>query len=229
METNSELNGNREKREPYANNSVVNFDSLDKAKYFKKKINFIKNNDMTAEKIIEGIKWRYTNNSRVWLLFARKKDNKNWDCVQVAQSRENIQSEIKLAIEHIFSEFNPSKVKNYKNSAFYKKVCPDVTKKEDYHECLYSKIGSEYMYFKICLLNVDKYLGLPKSTTAKKNDAERIINICKNQYAEAKIAYQTLSIYWRKTSCGVDGQTILYIKEHEKDFQYEIQKLLLNS
>ena len=50
-----------------------------------------------------------------------------------------------------------------------------------------------------------------------KNDAERIVDICKNQYAEAKIAYETLALFWRKVSSGIDGQTISYIVEHPFD------------
>jgi hypothetical protein len=67
------------------------------------------------------------------------------------------------------------------------------------------------------LLDVDAYLGIEK-TTQKKNDTEIILDICKNQYAEAKIAYQTLAIYWRLFSSGVDGQTIQYIADNKLTF-----------
>ena len=62
-----------------------------------------------------------------------------------------------------------------------------------------------------CFLNVDKYLGIDFDNFTYKNDIERIIQICKNQYAEAKIAYQTLAVYWRLYSSGIDGQTISYL------------------
>ena len=79
--------------------------------------------------------------------------------------------------------------------------------------------GYEGSEFKICVLNVDKYLGLKKVEKNNKNDAERIIEICKNQYAEAKIAYQTLAVYWRKVSSAIDGQTISYAVEHRSEFE----------
>ncbi|MBO4750593.1 MAG: hypothetical protein J5546_09770, partial [Lachnospiraceae bacterium] len=53
--------------------------------------------------------------------------------------------------------------------------------------------------------------------TGKKSDAERIIEICKNQYAEAKIARQALAVYWRQFPSGVDGQTICYFAEHPEE------------
>lgn len=81
------------------------------------------------------------------------------------------------------------------------------------------KIGNESDEFKICVLDVDKYLGLEKIAEPNKNDAERIIEICKNQYAEAKIAYQTLAVYWRKVSSAIDGQTISYAVEHRSEFE----------
>ena len=84
---------------------------------------------------------------------------------------------------------------------------------------LYRKIGYEGSEFKICVLNVDKYLGLKKVEKNNKNDAERIIEICKNQYAEAKIAYQTLAVYWRRVSSAIDGQTISYAVEHRSEFE----------
>ncbi len=201
----------RIKREPYKENSVVEYESLNK--YFLNEIEFNRNDGKTAEKIIEEIDVEKTYVSRVWLLFASN-DEKNWDCVQVAQCRENVQSEIESAIKHIYIKFEPFAESEYKNSAFYENLCPPTTGNK-YHEHLYSKIGSEYIYFRICLLNVDAYLGIQQRTTNKKNDAELIIDICKNQYAEAKIAYQTLSIYWRLTSCGVDGQTIKYIADNK--------------
>ena len=79
-------------------------------------------------------------------------------------------------------------------------------------------IGGKYKKFKICFLDVDKYLGI-SSESIRNTDADRIVEICKNQYAEAKIAFQTLAIYWRKYSSGIDGQTLAYIAENPQEFK----------
>lgn len=46
------------------------------------------------------------------------------------------------------------------------------------------------------------------------SDSDCIIEICKYQYAEAKIAFETLAIYWRSYKSGIDGQTIAYISDN---------------
>lgn len=156
--------------------------------------------------------------SRVWLLFARHENGPNdlWESLQVAHSKYNVQREIEEDLKFIFCEFNPDKEDiSFTNSAFYEKVCPNSTVKKDKRELLYSKIGSEYKYFRICFLNVDKYLGT-KQNSSNNTDADRIIEICKNQYAEAKIALETLAVYWNLYSSGIDGQTIAYIRD-ERD------------
>lgn len=71
------------------------------------------------------------------------------------------------------------------DSQFYKRICPIPKRGENYRDILYRKIGYEGSEFGICVLNVDKYLGLKKVEKNNKNDAERNIEICKNQYSEA--------------------------------------------
>lgn len=158
-------------------------------------------------------------NSRVWLLYA--KDNTNqWQCLQVGHSKNNVVEEITTIVDYLFQNNKQNIQKDdFTNSVFYQKVCPSK-KGEEYRKFLYSSIiGNDYTEFKICFLDVDKYLGI--QNCEKNNfdtDADRIIQICKNQFAEAKIAYQTLSIYWRKYSSGIDGQTLSYITEHRSEF-----------
>ncbi|MCM1058054.1 MAG: hypothetical protein NC517_10670 [Firmicutes bacterium] len=78
--------------------------------------------------------------------------------------------------------------------------------------------AKEYKNFRICFLNVDKYLRI-EPTDINKTDADRITEICKNQYAEAKIAFETLAVYWNHYRSGIDGQTIVYIASHTSEFQ----------
>lgn len=209
------MNLKREKREPYKQNESKKYEDL-KRYFFENEIIFDKlGKDKNADKIIKNIDVEKTYLSRVWLLFASN-NNKDWDCVQVAQSRKEVRGEIEDAIINLYADFEAFEESKYTNSVFYKNICPPTTGKE-YNKRLYSKIGSEYTYFRFCLLDVDDYLGIEK-TIHKKNDAEMILDICKNQYAEAKIAYQTLAIYWRLCSSGVDGQTIQYIADNKLTF-----------
>lgn len=181
--------------------------------YFLSEINFSKKENISTKRPKEI--------SRVWILFAEKniaEKNNNWKCLQVGQSKENVFDEINEIMGCITksSDNNNESVTIYKNSAFYENVCPVC--KGDYRKTLYSKIGREYSNFKICFLDVDKYLGLIKSEGQNTNDSERIIEICKNQYAEAKIAYQTRAVYWRQYKSGIDGQTLSYIVNHTSEF-----------
>ena len=156
--------------------------------------------------------------SRVWLLFGSK-DGKEWTCLQVAQSKNNARTEVEEVIELILRKDKASPKKlEFTNSAFYEEVCPKPTKGHGYRELLYQMIGKTYSHFRICFLKVDEYLGL-KPAEQNGSDAERIVEICKNQYAEAKIARQTLAVYWRQYSAGVDGQAISYFAEHPEELE----------
>ena len=199
-------------REPYRKCRVKEYNDFKEV--FKEEIGFSLEDKKfikdKLEKIQEELKY-----SRVWLLFASN-DEKIWRCLQVAHKKNDIRGEIEDVIEFLLSR----PIKNFKdvtytNSAFYEKVCPKPIGIE-YRKFLYSKISKEYKYFQICLLDVDKYLKLNSGNN--KTDTERIIEICKNQYAEAKIAYETLAVYWRHVSSGIDGQTISYIANHTSEF-----------
>lgn len=202
-------------REPYVRCKAEKYTEL--TKFFSKDMTFSKNDDCQTIKQ-KFISEKMYDNNRVWLLFASN-DNNSWDCLQVAQSKKGIQREIEDVIDFLFYEFNPNQDNiKFTNSAFYENVCPKVANK-DYRELLYSKIGNEYTYFRVCFLDVDKYLEIKPNNIPNGTDIEKIIQICKNQYAEAKIAYQTLAIYWRKYSSGIDGQTISYIVDHTSEFE----------
>lgn len=199
-----------QKREPYEKNRVLNYKDLKKFFISQLELNYCK--EPKAHVLTEDY-----NNYRVWLLFAKLEKDK-WTCVQVAHSKNNIKEEIKFVLEHLSKKWDRNDCE-LKDSQFYKCVCPVPEQGEDYRDLLYRKIGNESDEFRICILDVDKYLGLTKVEKNNKNDAERIIEICKNQYAEAKIAYQTLAVYWRKVSSAIDGQTISYAVEHRSEFE----------
>ncbi len=60
------------------------------------------------------------------------------------------------------------------------------------------KLGMRAVSLKFVCLNVDKYFRLKKVEKNNKNDAERIIEICKNQYAEAQNCISELAVYCAK-------------------------------
>lgn len=150
--------------------------------------------------------------SRVWLLFARD-DSKSWECLQVGQSKNNADSEIGTILDYLVLE--KKNVTQKKNSAFYQNVCPEGSE-EEYRNNLYSMIGQKFSNFKICFLDVDKYLTIGQLNA--QNDSDIIIEICKNQYAEAKAAFETMAVYWRAYAPGIDGQTIAYITDNKDRF-----------
>ena len=199
-----------QRREPYEKNRVLNYEDLKEFFISQLELNYCKEPEipMVAE---------VYNNYRVWLLFA-KFEGQRWTCVQVAHSKNNIKEEIEFVLEHLSKKWDRNDCE-LNDSQFYKCVCPVPEQREDYRDLLYRKIGNEGDEFRICILDVDKYLGLKKVEKNNNNDAERIIEICKNQYAEAKIAYQTLAVYWRKVSSAIDGQTISYAVEHRSEFE----------
>lgn len=201
-------------RKPYMNYNSKKYKDL--KKFFSKEIEFSINDN--SEEIKEKLISEDAYVSRVWLLFASH-DNNPLECLQVAHSKKGVQKEITDVIDFLFNSNQDSENISFSNSAFYEKVCPIVTDKEDYRKFLYSKIiSNKYEYFWICFLDVDKYLGTKPNNNINATDTERIIQICKNQYAEAKIAYQTLAVYWRQYPSGIDGQTIAYIVDHPSEF-----------
>jgi hypothetical protein len=206
---------NMEIRDPYKGNCIRSYNELNNYFVPELELRYSKNPKSKDSKIPE-VTEEY-NSYRVWLLFAKFED---WVCVQVAHSKTDVKEEIEFVLKCLPQKWNRNDCElKLKDSQFYKCVCPVPDKGEDYRDLLYRKIGNESTEFIICVLDVDKYLGLEKNAEPNKNDAERIIEICKNQYAEAKIAYQTLAVYWRKVSSAIDGQTISYAVEHESEFK----------
>lgn len=203
------MGNNRTIRQPYRNSEKKAYSDLEK--FFIGPIIKFDKNTKDPEKLIEGQEAQ----SRVWLLFASN-DNGKWDCVQVAHSKNEALSEIEFVLKYYKKDFDDSANITYKNSAFYEKVIPHVDGVKN-REALYSKIGTEYKYFIICFLDVNKYLDIEDSGK-ESNDSQKILEICKNQYAEAKIAYEALAVYWRLVSSAIDGQTISYIVEHMDEF-----------
>ena len=205
-------------RDTYAELNIIPVSYDDLAQFFCARFAFSNSGkNAGAESVRRRFDRLDSNGSRVWLLFGSK-DSEEWTCLQVAQSKNNARTEVEEVIELIFrkEKVDWGNPELFANSAFYEKACPKATKKHSYRELLYQMIGKTYSHFRICFLKVDEYLGL-KPAEQNGSDADRIVEICKNQYAEAKIARQTLAVYWRQYSAGVDGQTISYFAEHPEE------------
>lgn len=188
---------------------ILEFDALDEYQCVLSKINNL---------VIEQ--------NRVWFLVGSN-DRLNWECLQVAQTKNNILTEISQDVNFILS-YNYSQMvsripvnkKISKSSTFYEDIyemdsdyAGNVDERRKY---FYSKMKEEYAHFRICLLKVNEYLGLCNF----ENDNENILNmieIAKPLYAEAMLAYDMLAKYWNMYNSGVDGQAIMCFLEKQRN------------
>lgn len=169
-------------------------------------------------------------NNRVWLLFGLK-DGKEWECLQVAQSKNGLLTEIVEDVEYMFT-YNyenltskiPENKRLFKNSTFYDEIYvinkDDAGNQNEKRKYSYSKMASEYAEFKICILNIDKYLGLTGFAVDNDN-IMNMITIAKPMYAEAMVAYDLLARYWNMYNSGIDGQAIMiFLKEGRNSIKH---------
>ncbi len=166
------------------------------------------------------------NQNRVWVLLGRNRDE-NWECLQVAQKKNQLITEISQDVEYMLSNDYSKMVADipisqrwYKSSTFYDKVyLIDSGHLEDRNECRkysYSKMKEEYKHFMICFLKVDAYLDLC-NYSAENENILNMIKIAKSLYAEAMIAYDMLARYWNMYNSGVDGQSIMIFLENKRN------------
>lgn len=142
-----------QRREPYDKNHVMYYKDFEEFFIPELEIGYCKGAEIPTVSSIY-------NDYRVWLLFAEF-EGKGWTCLQVAHSKKNVKEEIEVVLEHLSKRWDRSCCE-LTDSQFYKCVCPVSEQGEDYRDILYRKIGNEGRDFKICVLNVDKYLGLKK-------------------------------------------------------------------
>lgn len=167
-----------------------------------------------------------TSQKRVWLLLGSN-DKLDWECLQVAQTKKNIISEISEDVKYMLT-FNYSNMiseltmerRVSKSSTFYENVYEIdeevASNNNERRKYSYSKMKEEYRYFRICILKVDEYLGL----VGVRSDNQNVLNmiaIAKNLYAEAMIAYDMLAKYWNMYNSGVDGQAIMCFLEEQRN------------
>lgn len=164
--------------------------------------------------------------NRVWFLVGSN-DQLNWECLQVAQTKNNILTEISEDVNFMLSyDYSkmvsriPTNKKIRKSSTFYENIyeidsdsARDIDERRKYS---YSKMKEDYAHFQIGLLNVDEYLGL--SDFENENDnILNMIEIAKPLYAEAMLAYDMLAKYWNMYNSGVDGQAIMCFLEKQRN------------
>lgn len=211
-----------ERKENYSKKRVKTYKELEH--FLEIVVSFEKNDN--CKDIIDYIENYNFKDSRVWSLFGSN-DNENWDCLQVAQTKKNISQEIKCDIEFMFAKKYEDllsqigmKERITKNTAFYNdsyvmgKVS-DQEKRSDPRKFTYSKMYSEYKYFRICILKINEYLSF-SNWDLNNEDLINIVEIAKPLYAEAKLAYDTLARYWNMYKSGVDGQAIIIFLERDQ-------------
>ena len=154
----------------------------------------------------------------VWALFGKEKTGE-WRCLQVGQSKNKVKAEIESLIEFMSYDYNQlvesikDGVRN-RDSTFYSNIYQ--SSKEEKNKFLYSHIASQYDEFQLGLLDIDKYLGI-KNLKFENKHISNIMKIAKPLYAEAKLAFETKSIYWTMFNSGVDGQAIMIFLGDNKD------------
>lgn len=191
-------------------------------KYFSSVIEFTKDDE--CESVKKNIKEIDLSNDKVWALFGGENEN-NLQCLQVAYS-ENILSEIEEDIDFMFDKtiIYKGSVDNeetiIKNSKFYEHVYEipksSLEKEVEKRKYSYKNMYNSYSLFKICILDVDRYLNIEKSMRKINDDQNNIVEIAKHGYAEAKLAYETLSLYWNSYNSGIDGKTISYFLKNDE-------------
>lgn len=195
-----------QKKELYKNKSHISFNELDE--YFSVIIEFDSNSMLS--KIIKKIisNKEDINKSEVWALFGYEKD---WTCLQVAKSIDifsEIIDDIKLMYNDEVSLVDYSMWTITKNTEFYLDTyrVKETTKNKSYY--MYRIIKNKYSKFKVCVLDIDKYLGINNIDSEINNNVSDIISLGKGHFAEAKFAYETQAIYWNKYAPNLDGQAI---------------------
>ena len=172
-----------QRREPYKDNRIMSYKEL--KDFFIPELELKYSKGSETPKVTEEY-----NNYRVWLLFAKFED---WVCVQVAHSKTDVKEEIEFVLKCLPQRWDRNDCE-LKDSQFYKCVCPVPDKGKTYRDLLYRKIGNESDEFKICVLDVDKYLGLEKIAEPNKNDAERI-NCIANSHRFAFVEQHEVSFF----------------------------------
>lgn len=205
-----------EKNKRYKNKSVKSYDELEP--FLETVVSFKSNDD--CKTIINTIEKYNFKDNRVWTLFGSN-DNKNWDCLQVAQTNNKILNEMKCDIKFMFDNNYKDlllkinqKDKKIKDTTFYNDSY-EMEKNSDCRKFSYSKMRSEYKWFRICLLKINDYLSFTY-LKLENNNLINILEIAKPLYAEAKLAYETLAKYWNMYNSGVDGQEIMIFLERDK-------------
>lgn len=155
---------------------------------------------------------------RIWVLFG-KQEGEEWECLQVAQTKNNLINEIKEDIGFMARNYDeiiekiPKDKRIPKHTAFYDKAYI-ISSGQDKREYSYSKMAKEFDEFIICSPKIE-YFIMRSQEEIKTDDENNMINIALYPYVEAKIAYLMLAKYWNYYRSGVDGQTIMLFLEKQ--------------
>ena len=211
-------------RERYAKVNPKTLENLDINSHISNILEFSRDED--TQQVLQKIEGLDINHERVWLLCGSD-DKANWDCLQVAQTKDKIVSEIYEDISFMlennyFEMIDSSSAENQirMNTEFYEDayvyVANDESKKNDKRKYMYSKMKEDYKYSRVYVLDVDNYLGIADMSYGN-DDVMNILSIAKYLYEEAKIAYDLQARYWNKFNSGVDGQAIMWFLGEQRN------------
>ncbi|MBQ8325541.1 MAG: hypothetical protein IJX86_00590 [Lachnospiraceae bacterium] len=213
----------------YSRYSRVSKKTYDELKdYFEIILEFDSNDDYQC--VLYKIKKLSIEQKRVWFLVGSN-DQLNWECLQVAQTKENILTEISEDVNFMLSyDYSkmvsriPADRRIKKSSTFYENIyeidLDSASNIDERRKYSYSKMKEEYVHFRIVLLKVDEYLGLSNFENENEN-VLNMIEIAKPLYAEAMLAYDMLAKYWNMYNSGVDGQAIMCFLEKQRNYIIE--------
>lgn len=132
---------------------------------------------------------------RLWALWGKTKNSKEWICLEVGSSKD-IKKEIRSDLSLMISK--PEQVK--KSSAFYSEVFEYMTYM-DRTSCKYRKIYEICDSFEWFEIDIDKYL-----------QNRDFSGYNKVNYAEVSYAYETRALFWNP-SPAVNGNQEMIILE----------------
>lgn len=167
------------------------------------------------EKTIKKLlKYNYGNSDRfVWILYGQKGKGIKKIALQIEEGpTPSLADDLLEIIDYIYAPANVissgEKIET-KDSEFYANVYKSCGK--NMRKYAYGQIGRSYEHLWFYMVDVDKYLGL--SGKRRKGVEQDLIDLSKSYYAEAKLALNTLPLFWNKFNGNVGGNAFKLIKK----------------
>ncbi len=152
-------------------------------------------------------------NRHLWTLLGKNNEDKDWVCLQTAATEGNIIEEIREDIEFMYGEKTEEEAEQAKpkvsvNTQFYFNTYEIPEGERRYkRKYSYQKMRKDYDILAFYSIDIDKYLGLDRSSGGSEI-IDEIVQVAKMNYAEARFAYETQAVYWNAYRSGVDMKAL---------------------